>query len=321
MKAAPFVSVVLATYNRRKILEECLDSLFNQTYPQDKYEVIVVNDSSTDNTIEFLSDYSKKQPRLKFFTQKNQGPYIAKNLGIKNALGEIICFTGDDCIAEKNWIENLVKKYTDESIGGVGGVIASYPPKTLAERYCYVADPFNQEKMSKVYLMTGNASYTRKALDEVGGFDTFFRYAGDCDMGLMVNLRGYRLEYAADAVVYHKHGETFRSIFKQKIRYGKGYTRMNKKYLKNFYLMRRLPYFVRSFIKGSILLIPMTVKSMFVKDRKFYLTKRYLDVFLMIPYVGGMIAESLMKEEYPGKRIYQKLDFIAKANIGSNWGD
>jgi glycosyltransferase involved in cell wall biosynthesis len=317
----PFVSVILATYNRRRILEECLDSLFNQSYPRDRYEVIVVNDSSTDKTLEFLGEYSKKHPALVYFTQENQGPYIAKNLGIKNARGEIICFTGDDCIAERGWIEKIVNKYSDNQIGGVGGVIASYPPKSMAERYCYTTDPFNQEILSKVYLMTGNASYTRKVLDEVGGFDPFFRYSGDCDLGLMVNIRGYRIAYASDAVVYHKHGETLEEMIRQWVRYGKGYSRMHKKYPKNFNLMKRLPYLIRTFIIGAILIVPMLVKSLIVEDRIFYLTKRVLDVLLIVPYVWGMIAESLAGDDYPKEKVNLTLEFISKAGIGNNWGD
>ena len=109
MREAPMVSVVIPTYNRKDMLKECLESLFNQTYPKERYEIIVVNDGSTDGTEEVLNEYAKKAPcAFKWFTQQNKGPCVARNLGVKNARGEIICFIDDDCVAEKKWIENLI---------------------------------------------------------------------------------------------------------------------------------------------------------------------------------------------------------------------
>ena len=66
------------------MLKECLDSLFNQTYPKDKYEIIVVNDGSTDGTEEVLKEYAKKAPyAFKWLTQQNKGPCVARNLRVK----------------------------------------------------------------------------------------------------------------------------------------------------------------------------------------------------------------------------------------------
>ena len=102
MNDTPQVSVVLATYNRKELLKECLESLFNQTYPKDRYEIIVVNDGSTDGTEEVLKEYAKKAPCIfKCFSQENKGVAAAMNLGIKNAEGDIVCFTADDCIADE----------------------------------------------------------------------------------------------------------------------------------------------------------------------------------------------------------------------------
>ena len=84
MKDYKFVSIVLATYNRKELLKECLKSLFNQTYPKDRYEIIVVNDGSTDGTEEVLKEYAKKAPcAFKWLTQQNKGPCVARNLRVK----------------------------------------------------------------------------------------------------------------------------------------------------------------------------------------------------------------------------------------------
>ena len=113
----PLVSIVICTYDRAEYLQKCLDSMLNQTYGN--FEVIIVNGPSTDNTASILKNYPFKTVQQ----IKKSGLSAARNLGIKEAKGDIIAFIDDDGVADKNWIKNLVKRYKDETIGGVGGII------------------------------------------------------------------------------------------------------------------------------------------------------------------------------------------------------
>ena len=100
------VSVVIPTYNRKERLKDTLESLFHQTIPKDQYEIIVVDDGSSDGTEELVQVMIKTSPcSLRYFKQKNQGQAAARNLGIKNAVAEIIGFTDDDCIVDAGWIQ------------------------------------------------------------------------------------------------------------------------------------------------------------------------------------------------------------------------
>ena len=109
-------SIVVATYNNRKTLEKTLDSLLKQKF-SGKYEVIVVNDGSFDGTKEFLDIYAKGKKNLKVFHQENRGVCRARNRGIENSQYEIVVNMDHDCIAEKEWLEKLVKGVDSEKIG------------------------------------------------------------------------------------------------------------------------------------------------------------------------------------------------------------
>lgn len=101
MSTNPFVSVIIPAYNAEKTIEACLDSIMNQTYRN--YEVIVVDDSSVDNTSTIIKKYPVKLIRA----PKNLMAGGARNLGLKYAQGEIIAFTDADGITDKNWLNNI----------------------------------------------------------------------------------------------------------------------------------------------------------------------------------------------------------------------
>lgn len=90
----PFISVVIPTYNRKEIVERCLKHLLNQTYPSDRYEIIIIDDGSTDGTRELVIRIAATAPTriLYSFFQTNKGPAMARNTGIKKSSGEIILF-------------------------------------------------------------------------------------------------------------------------------------------------------------------------------------------------------------------------------------
>ena len=108
------VSIIIPVYNVRKYLEECLDSVINQTYKN--IEIICVNDGSTDNSLELLYEYSKKDSRIKIIDKKNGGVSSARNLGIKNAIGEYIYFVDSDDWIELNLIEEFVNVIKTEEV-------------------------------------------------------------------------------------------------------------------------------------------------------------------------------------------------------------
>ena len=117
----PTVSIVLGVYNGAEIIGDCLESLLNQNYPADAYDIIVVENGSTDNTTEVVKRYP-----VRLFHNSVRGLAPARNTGISQSNADIIAFTDADCIADPNWLSALVKPYADPEVGGVGGAILGY---------------------------------------------------------------------------------------------------------------------------------------------------------------------------------------------------
>lgn len=118
----PELSVIIPTYNRANDLDRCLDSLFKQDCSLSKYEVIVVDDASTDNTSKILDKYLKKYSSLQVTINNEQmGPNYSRTLGSKRAKARVLVFTDSDCILYPDWVRKVAKKFENESVLCVQG--------------------------------------------------------------------------------------------------------------------------------------------------------------------------------------------------------
>ena len=204
----PLVSVLICTYNRVDDLKKCLDSMLDQTY--DNFEVIVINGPSTDETENLL----KKYPFKCLGQKKKGGLSEARNLGVREAKGEIVAFIDDDAVADKNWVKSHAMKYKDEMVGGVGGTIIMKNSK-IAE-YENRVNKFgvlkNEKKIANYryeWFNTTcgcNTSFRKKILDEIGGFDGYYTFWFDeTDVCVRMAKAGYKIESESRAVVQHNY--------------------------------------------------------------------------------------------------------------------
>jgi glycosyltransferase involved in cell wall biosynthesis len=228
MEEAIFVSVIIPTYNRKNYLKSALKSLCNQSYPKNKYEIIVVDDGSTDGTRQWVGLQQKNcLCSLRYFFQQNKGPATARNIGIKNALGDVVAFIDSDCIASHAWIEEIVKGYGSDRVAGIGGTIVALPKASEVSQYCAYIKMNEQPLIDKngiVYLITGNVSFRKDCLNLVKGFDERYNFPGGEDPDLCYRLKkeGYIFKYNRDAVVYNHHKETVGELTKTYFNYGRG---------------------------------------------------------------------------------------------------
>lgn len=195
MTPQPFVSVIVPTYNRKAWLKECLDSLLTQTYPKHKYEILIVDDGSSDGTKELFSNYTS----ITILSQKNQGPAAARNLGLSAAQGELIAFTDDDCIPSKDWIEQGITALHQKKLDGIEGLTTTDKEKISplsVITYTYHGGGF----------MTCNCFYTRKALDAVGGFSaqSNMRFREDTDLAWRIMDAGFQIGFDERPRVFHR---------------------------------------------------------------------------------------------------------------------
>ena len=206
-----FFSVIIPTYNRKPILEKCLRSLENQQLVDDKvsnYEVILVDDGSTDNTIEWLEENAAEFPHLRLFIQSHLGPAAARNLGIEKAQGDTIIFIDSDLVVTETFIQSHAnalitgeKELGNEKLFTYGAVINT----------CNFDDPTSESykitDFSAAYFATGNVAISRKWLEKVGVFDTRFQLYGweDLELGVRLKQLGLKLIKCPKAVGYHWH--------------------------------------------------------------------------------------------------------------------
>jgi len=269
MNDVPFVTVVVPTYNREKLLRNLLDSLFRQSYPANKFEIIVVDDGSKDGTREMVETYRKGANRnLKYFYQQNKGPAGARNTGIRNSSGSLIVFTDDDCIASSNWLQEMVKGYDNSNVAGVGGSIKAIATQSIISEYCsYIGvmeKPLMQGDTVK-YLVGANSSFRKEHLDVAGWFNEAMPLGGeDLDISFRLEQAGYALKFNPEAVIYHLHKQTLRELLVTFFKYGKGsaifYLQGAKKkstvfymYLKSLFPYARMPInFWRNYFKGRL---------------------------------------------------------------------
>jgi glycosyltransferase involved in cell wall biosynthesis len=217
----PTVSIVVPTYNRSHFIERAFSSLVEQDYPKDRFEIIVVDDGSSDRTPEILRRFQEEHSFFRYFSKTNKGPAAARNLGIRHAKGEIILFIDDDCLADKTWVRELIGDYEDEQVGGVAGRIRYVPPdNNIANQFAARSDGGGQAFCANGeidFFITANASFRRDVINQVGGFDETFPHAAheDVDLSHRVKQAGWKLVYAGDAVVHHYHYHNLKGDLKK----------------------------------------------------------------------------------------------------------
>lgn len=220
------VSVIIPAYNAEKTISMCLRALVEQNFPKEKYEIIVVDDGSKDNTKEILKKISMKYPIIKMISQKNKGPAAARNTGAKLAKGNILLFTDADCVPEQNWIKEMVKPFENQEVVGVSGVYG----KNLAKHsvLARLIDAEIKEKYSKLlklnqidFISTYSAAYKKEFFFKVGGFDENFRKPAGEDTDLSFKIMKFgKLVLNPKARVGHLHRSNLKSYIKQKFATG-----------------------------------------------------------------------------------------------------
>jgi cellulose synthase/poly-beta-1,6-N-acetylglucosamine synthase-like glycosyltransferase len=220
-QAGPTVSVVVPAYNSQATIGRCIESLLAQEFPPEGYEVIVVDNNSSDNTHLVVQQY----PVRLGFESVLQSPGAARNRGMEMARGPILAFIDADCVADPTWLTNLTAPFLDPAVGVVGGRILSQEPNTgLVEAFLATvkrADAQRYHAGEPMGFPTGNVAYRRAALDPVGPFDAAMPWGEDIDLAWRVQaVAGFQGVYVDDAVVYHKHRSTVTGLLRQYWKYG-----------------------------------------------------------------------------------------------------
>ena len=215
----PKVSVVVACYNGGRTLQACLESLTRLNYPD--YEVILVDDGSTDITPQVASVYKK----FRYIRQEHKGLSVARNTGIFSATGEIIAFTDADCRADEDWLYYIVGDLLKSSFVGIGGH-NFLPPDDSSVAAAVLVSPGGpahvmlSDRVAE-HIPGCNMAFYKWALEEIGGFDPIFRKAGDdVDVCWRLQQRGFRIGFSPPGFVWHYRRSNLGAYLSQQLGYG-----------------------------------------------------------------------------------------------------
>lgn len=225
-RAWPRISVIICTYNGSRTIAETCRYLMRLDYPN--AEIIVVNDGSTDATTEVLDEFVRKQSTIEFrlLQVPNGGLSRARNIGMREATGEIVAYIDDDAYPDQHWLQYLAHSFMTTSHAGIGGPNLPVLSDNYAA-YCVAHSPGGPNHVLidddlAEHIPGCNMAYRRAALIEVNGFDEQFRIAGD-DVDLCWRLQeaGQTLGFNPAAMVWHHRRDSIRGYLKQQHNYGR----------------------------------------------------------------------------------------------------
>ena len=206
-----YISIVIPTYNRLPILQKCLTALENQQFSNDiisNYEIVLIDDGSTDGTLTWISQNKAQLPHVKTFQQEHLGAAAARNLAIEKATGDTIIFIDSDLVVTENFLQAhsqaLVagnKKIGSDRLFTYGAVI-----NTCNFEYPTI-EPYKITDFSAAYFATGNVAIAKHWLEKAGMFDPQFQLYGweDLELGVRLKQLGLKLIKCPEAVGYHWH--------------------------------------------------------------------------------------------------------------------
>ncbi|MEM9816514.1 MAG: glycosyltransferase [Cyanobacteria bacterium P01_D01_bin.6] len=212
----PLVSVIIPVFNDTAGLQQCLVALDSQTYPQSRYEVIVIDNGS--DQIQAIESLVANHRTTRLVHESTPGSYAARNRGIAVATGEILAFTDADCIPNDDWLMTGVTTLTSISnCGLVAGrikMLLQNPTRpTAVELYESIrALPQNEFVNQAHFGATANIFTYRQVFHTVGLFDSSLKSSGDLEWGQRVYAAGYQQVYAEACLVQHPTHTTLQSF-------------------------------------------------------------------------------------------------------------
>jgi GT2 family glycosyltransferase len=212
--------VVVCTYNRAEQLREALGSLISQqTDGRFRYEVLVVDNASTDGTCAALEPYAD---RVTLLHETRRGAGAARNAGLAAASGEVVAFTDADSTVDPDWLAQLVIPLRDPGVGVAGGTILAADPSNAVERYGEGIHDHQKsiEVFQPAYAVTGSWASPRALLERLGGFDERFLRCQDVDLSYRIQQAGHSLAFAPGAVVRHSNERTLAGLAREGFTHG-----------------------------------------------------------------------------------------------------
>jgi lipopolysaccharide/colanic/teichoic acid biosynthesis glycosyltransferase/GT2 family glycosyltransferase len=212
------ISVVIPAHNAAATITACVTAVQQQCRPRSRYEIIVVDAGSSDDTVRLAAEAGAR-----VICRPAPGNAAARNDGVRAASGGIICFTDAYCVPCPHWLDQITAPFQDPAVAGCKGVYLSDQKEAVArfvqleyeEKYQRLR---GQEQID--FIDTYSAAYRREILLANGGFDERFPFLEDQELSFRLAARGYHLVFQPGAAVYHEHSATVQAYFLKKFAIG-----------------------------------------------------------------------------------------------------
>jgi len=226
------LSVIIATRDRTKLINNCLNSILSNTFTT--YEILIIDQSKVDDLPKKINSPIPK--RVKYFRLKDVGKSKSLNFGLQKSRGEIIVFIDDDCIVDKDWLENINQSFQkNKNIVGIFGKVLPYNSQSNKEKICPCIFLKKERKIiTKPCLhwkhigFGNNMVFKRMIFDKLGSFKEWLgagsiaKSTEDAEFALRCLIKGYRLFYDPKIIVYHNRWLTKEQYHKQSLSYSCG---------------------------------------------------------------------------------------------------
>lgn len=227
MPSSSILSVIIPVYNDPDGLRQTLFSLINQRHNLE-FEIVVVDNNSTDNTPQVVKEFEGKHPEVVFSYKETdiQSSYAARNTGIQNASGEILAFIDADVTVESDWVTSVIEWFEETTVDYLGCNVEMYIPdgrnSIWAQYDISMGLPVEHYLETKQFMPTCALAVRREVIDEIGFFDQSLTSGGDKEFGKRVHRAGYRMEYDDQLLVRHPVRTTFEEHIAKAKRIGVG---------------------------------------------------------------------------------------------------
>jgi len=303
------ISIVIPMRNEAAILERCLSAIERLNYPGDFFEVVIVNDGSTDNTAELIKNREWSFDYI-YIETDGVGVSKARDIGFRRANGDFIAFTDADCVVDEEWLLRLSEPFEDD-VAAVGGPNIT-PPDDVPFARCvglalsFLSKPgaryaYEGESIREIHHNpTCNVMYRKRVLEEVNGFNHDLITTDDEELDYRIRKRGYRIIYTPHARVMHYRRPTWRKFMRMAYYYGLGRMQSTKIH----------PDMARWFhFAPAIFLVSLATAGLLSAFNLVFLN---LFVFLIALYVLGTLMISII---YTRRSACRAINFFLLINI------
>jgi len=314
-KKIPFVSFIVPVYNEEKVIAETIKSISGINYPKDKYEIIIVDDGSTDNT--YNEAKRLESSKIKIFRKENGGCASALNYGISHARGELIARSDSDTLISKDSLIKMIGYFEDKRVMAVTSSMNVKNHHGFIQKLQwseYILGIFLRKIFdlnNSLYVIPGPLSVFRmNFFDKYGGFDETC-VTEDTEMGMRIQSHDYLVKNSLNASVYTIIPETFSSLLKQRIRWYTGFFHNSLDY-KHLYNPRRKTNL-------SLFFLPVALLSIFLSFLAFavfaYYNIRGIIKYFIKLSVTGISFDDIARNFSVNKILDLFLDYITSPYV------